>query len=458
MFAAVRRRYLDLLASIYIYNEHRGYSSLDRVLDAVKYRYPDETGFIAEVEKHRADERKHYVMFKRYFELRGYMPYRVDRTCGHIDRLIRLTFGCHIDQLDTRRNHMPGRAVPEALPDHHAHRDTRHAHGRYLAPLLRGQGGPGADQDFPGHRAGRAVALDALYGLAQRGMAARCRRSASGSPTPASISASSAPSSPCLFFNPRLRRRSRLAGRVRSCRLAHGGGRGMSGTRVAAHADSAARRLARSSHRGSDQYLVRPPRRAAASACRRCVCASPPTSLSLAGLAFGIGAAFAYLHWPDWRMASLGFVLCVAWLIADGMDGMVARATGSTSAAGRILDGICDHAVFPFLYLFLAWSIELVHCWLASPRVAHAFQSTLYESERGRFHRRIRGDPRRQAAAFALSAGPALRAVAGSLDRMAEPLDREIEHAERKAGDRRQYGRRAAPMLRMMACSATICG
>jgi len=102
MFAAVRRRYLDLLASIYIYNEHRGYSSLDRVLDAVKSRYPDEKGFIAEIEKHRADERKHYVMFKRYFELRGYMPYRVDRTCGHIDRLIRLTFGCHIEQLDTQ--------------------------------------------------------------------------------------------------------------------------------------------------------------------------------------------------------------------------------------------------------------------------------------------------------------------------------------------------------------------
>jgi hypothetical protein len=101
MFEAVRRRYLDLLASIYIYNEHRGYSSLDRVLEAVKSGYPDEKGFIAEIEKHRADERKHYVMFKRYFELLGYMPYRVDRTCGHIDRLIRLTFGCHIDELDT---------------------------------------------------------------------------------------------------------------------------------------------------------------------------------------------------------------------------------------------------------------------------------------------------------------------------------------------------------------------
>jgi hypothetical protein len=101
--ARLRRRYLDILSSIYIYNEHRGYSSLDRVLEAVRARCPDDAGFIAEVEKHRADERKHYVMFRRYFEGKGEMPYSVDRTCGHIDRLIKLTFGCHIDDLNTDR-------------------------------------------------------------------------------------------------------------------------------------------------------------------------------------------------------------------------------------------------------------------------------------------------------------------------------------------------------------------
>jgi hypothetical protein len=101
MFAALHRRYLDVLASVYIYNEHRGYTSIDRVLAAVRGRYPHDTGFIARIEKHRADERKHYLMFRRYFENLGYMPYAVDRTCGHIDRLIKMTFGCHIDDLDT---------------------------------------------------------------------------------------------------------------------------------------------------------------------------------------------------------------------------------------------------------------------------------------------------------------------------------------------------------------------
>ncbi|HWU95754.1 MAG TPA: ferritin-like domain-containing protein [Sphingomonas sp.] len=103
MIAWFRRRYLDLLGSIYIYNEHRGYTSIDRVLEAVKARAPDDHALIAAIEKHRADERKHYVMFKRWFELQGKMPLKVDRTCGHIDRFVEIMFRRTIDELDTQR-------------------------------------------------------------------------------------------------------------------------------------------------------------------------------------------------------------------------------------------------------------------------------------------------------------------------------------------------------------------
>ncbi|MET0250891.1 MAG: ferritin-like domain-containing protein [Novosphingobium sp.] len=96
-----RARFLDVLASIYIYNEHRGYTSLDRVLEAVRARCPGESAFIAAVEKHRADEHKHYTMFRRWFERQGRMPLQVDHTCGHIDRFIQKVFGCTIDELDT---------------------------------------------------------------------------------------------------------------------------------------------------------------------------------------------------------------------------------------------------------------------------------------------------------------------------------------------------------------------
>jgi hypothetical protein len=101
MLARLRNRYLDILGSIYIYNEHRGYTALDRVLEAVRARSPDDHRFIALIEKHRADERKHYLMFRRWYEKRGHMPLYVDRACGHIDRFVEIMFGTTIDRMDT---------------------------------------------------------------------------------------------------------------------------------------------------------------------------------------------------------------------------------------------------------------------------------------------------------------------------------------------------------------------
>ncbi len=98
-----KRRYLDLLGSIYVYNEHRGYTAIDRVIAAVRLRWPDDHALIALVEQHRVDERKHYLMFKSWFERRGTMPLAVDRTCGHIDRFVGIMFRSPIDELDPAR-------------------------------------------------------------------------------------------------------------------------------------------------------------------------------------------------------------------------------------------------------------------------------------------------------------------------------------------------------------------
>ncbi|MGZ3264863.1 MAG: ferritin-like domain-containing protein [Croceibacterium sp.] len=97
------RRYLDLLGSIYIYNEYRGYTALDRVLEAVHARWPEDRTLIQRVEQHSADERKHYLMFRRWFERRGEMPLSVDRTCGHIDRFVGIMFRSTIDDLEPHK-------------------------------------------------------------------------------------------------------------------------------------------------------------------------------------------------------------------------------------------------------------------------------------------------------------------------------------------------------------------
>jgi len=95
-----RNRWIEVVTAIYIYNEHRGYTALDKVLYAVRRHFPDDHQLIAQVEQHRVDEHKHYLMFKRWFEKRGLMPLSVDRTCGHIDRFVELVFGKRIDDLD----------------------------------------------------------------------------------------------------------------------------------------------------------------------------------------------------------------------------------------------------------------------------------------------------------------------------------------------------------------------
>lgn len=100
MMSWFHRRWLDIVAAIYVYNEHRGYTALDLVLAAVRKHFPDDHRLIAEVEQHRADERKHYLMFRRWFEKRREMPLYVDRACGHIDRFVELVFRKRIDDLD----------------------------------------------------------------------------------------------------------------------------------------------------------------------------------------------------------------------------------------------------------------------------------------------------------------------------------------------------------------------
>ena len=176
--------------------------------------------------------------------------------------------------------------------------------------------------------------------------------------------------------------------------------------------------------------------------------------LSLAGFGFGAAAAAADWHWRDWRMASAGFAFCLAWLIADGLDGMVARATRTESAAGRFLDGACDHAVFLLLYLTLAASIASPDGWALAlaAGAAHAVQATLYEGERTRFHRRLRGEfaPERPPG----DRNPFVRAydrVAGSFDVLAAPLDRALAAAADPWRATGAYVRGAVPPLRLMA-------
>ena len=175
--------------------------------------------------------------------------------------------------------------------------------------------------------------------------------------------------------------------------------------------------------------------------------------ISCCGMVLGALAAGAYAHWvsPWWALA--GLLLSAGWLIADGLDGMVARATGTASPLGRLLDGLCDHGVFILIYVVLASSIDTVEAWVLAvlAGVAHAAQSSLYEGERARFHRRARGDAGLAAPVRTGSAAERLYdRVGGALDRWAGRFDATLASSRDPAALGRLYADRAVPALRSM--------
>ena len=115
---------------------------------------------------------------------------------------------------------------------------------------------------------------------------------------------------------------------------------------------------------------------------------------------------------------------------------------------------MCDHGVFLLLYIAVSASLGIADTWLLATAAgcAHAVQSALYEGERGRFHRRLRGDsgPVAAPAAPAFALARYYDAVAGSIDRLAAPFDRLLRASPDPRSLGQAYGRAAVPPLRLM--------
>ncbi|MCD2324753.1 CDP-alcohol phosphatidyltransferase family protein [Sphingomonas sp. IC-56] len=177
-------------------------------------------------------------------------------------------------------------------------------------------------------------------------------------------------------------------------------------------------------------------------------------AVSFGGLALGAAAALSFSQWHVWPFALLGLLLSVGWLIADGLDGMIARATGTASPLGRALDGLCDHGVFALIYIVLAVSIGTVEGWVLAwaAGAAHAVQANLYESERARFHRRCKGIG--AAPPPAPSRNPLVRLydrAAGMLDGLAAPFDAAMGRQRDPSRLALEYGARATRPMRLLS-------
>ncbi|MBL4595560.1 MAG: CDP-alcohol phosphatidyltransferase family protein [Robiginitomaculum sp.] len=119
--------------------------------------------------------------------------------------------------------------------------------------------------------------------------------------------------------------------------------------------------------------------------------------VSVLGLSFGLLAGWFYFGQGNWHFALLGFACMFTWHVLDGADGRIARATNSTSALGRIIDGVCDHLVFASVYLGFTFyllelgSSQLIWILAVGAAASHAFQAAAYEERRQHYHRRSQG-------------------------------------------------------------------
>ncbi|MES2755153.1 MAG: CDP-alcohol phosphatidyltransferase family protein [Pseudomonadota bacterium] len=177
-------------------------------------------------------------------------------------------------------------------------------------------------------------------------------------------------------------------------------------------------------------------------------------AVSIIGLGLGLIAAlcFARFHVPGF--ATLGLLFAALWLVADGLDGMIARATGTASPLGRALDGLCDHGVFFIIYVSVALAISTPMGWVLAVAAgcAHAVQSNLYEAERTRFHRRLRGDPGEVAPdRTRLPLERLYDFVTALSDRSAARFDRALAASPDRLAAGRRYAEAAIPAMRLLA-------
>lgn len=123
-------------------------------------------------------------------------------------------------------------------------------------------------------------------------------------------------------------------------------------------------------------------------------------AVSLLGLACGLAAAVCYFFTPAPALVISGFIFMIAWHVLDGADGRIARATGTASAFGRVIDGICDHLVFGAVYVALVLHLMAAGApasiwWLAvAAGLSHAVQAAGYEERRQKYQRRLSGTAR----------------------------------------------------------------
>ncbi|PHR60538.1 MAG: hypothetical protein COA47_07170 [Robiginitomaculum sp.] len=188
--------------------------------------------------------------------------------------------------------------------------------------------------------------------------------------------------------------------------------------------------------------------------------------VSVLGLGFGLLAGWFYFGQANPNFIVLAFASMFVWHVLDGADGRIARATNTTSALGRIIDGVCDHLVFASVYFGFTFYLLAngasgwVWVLVAAAVISHAVQAAAYEERRQNYHRRANGIVRQHIAEGLSEVGGKRSLLAWGYDFLqrisavkVSPLDDRISELQ-AAGNHQQISKavaRTVPLVRAWA-------
>lgn len=111
-----------------------------------------------------------------------------------------------------------------------------------------------------------------------------------------------------------------------------------------------------------------------------------PDAVTLGSLVLGILAGHMFWYRSAWLNAA-GVLLFILSDILDSADGQLARARGTSTRMGRILDGLADAGRFVSLYGHLAARLYLAHGWNGVVLALAALLSHSYQAAAADFIR-----------------------------------------------------------------------
>ncbi len=121
-----------------------------------------------------------------------------------------------------------------------------------------------------------------------------------------------------------------------------------------------------------------------------------PNQISVSSVFAAAAAGLSFVVLPPILGPVVGLAALFVWHVLDGADGDLARRTGRATAAGELIDGVCDHTSQVLIYISLGIVLQrALGAWAwpvtVTAGLSHAVQANAYEAGRKTYRHWVYG-------------------------------------------------------------------